>query len=56
MGEALLLESAGWEMLVQYIAIGDSENLVEVLLFPESEGDMDLRFCLAIKLKCLEEG
>ena len=43
-------------MLVQYAAVGDSASIVEVLLFPESEGDMDSRFCLLIKLERLEGG
>ena len=43
-------------MLVQYVADGDSASIVAILLFPESEGDMDSRFSLLIKLECLEGG
>ena len=46
----------GCKMLVQYATDGDSASIVEVLLFPESEGDMDSRFCLLIKLERLEGG
>ena len=54
-GEALLLGCIfGCKMLVQYAADGDSASIVEVLLFPESEGDMDSRFCLLIELERLK--
>ena len=43
-------------MLVQYVVDGDSVSIVKVLLFSESEGDMDSRFCLLIKLERLEGG
>ena len=43
-------------MLVQYVADGDNANIIEVLLFAKSEGDMDSRFCLLIKLERLERG
>ena len=43
-------------MLVQYVVDGDSASIAEVLLFPESEDDMDSRFCLLIKLEHHEGG
>ena len=43
-------------MLVQYVVDGDSAIIIEVLLFAESEGDMDLIFYLLIKLEGLEGG
>ena len=43
-------------MLVQYAVDGDNASIVEVLLFPESEGEMDSRFYLLIKLEHLERG
>ena len=46
----------GCNMLVQYAVGGDSAGITEVLLFPESEDDMDSRFCLLIKLERLEGG
>ena len=43
-------------MLVQYAVDGDSASIAEVLLFPESEDEMDSRFCLLIKLERLKGG
>ena len=42
-------------MLVQYAADGDSASIIAVFLFPESEDDMDSRFCWLIKLERLEK-
>ena len=52
MGEKFCFSS----MLVQYAADGDITNMVGVLLFSGSEGETDSRFCLLIKLECLEGG
>ena len=51
-GEAVLL---GYVSVVGCwcAAVGDSASVVEALLFPEFEGNMDLRFWLFNKLECL---
>ena len=51
-GEAVLL---GYVSVVVYwcAAVGDSASVVEALLFPEFEGNMDLRFWLFNKLERL---
>lgn len=50
------LGSVSCEKLVRNVVVGNNVNLVEVLLFPESEGDMDLGFGLVIKLEWREGG
>ena len=50
----MLLQSIGCNVLVYNVAVGDSTNLVEVLLF--SAGDIDLGFSLVIRLEYLEGG